>query len=69
MDEVIEVFDTVEEADAFVNGLEVAQNLIDDDHLSWEGPQQADLCGKRWEGPQQADLCGKRWEVRVRFAA
>jgi hypothetical protein len=38
MDETIETFDTEAEANAFVNGLEMAQNLLDDDHLTWDAP-------------------------------
>jgi hypothetical protein len=40
MDETIETFDTEAEANAFVNGLEIAQNLIDDDHLTWGVPER-----------------------------
>ena len=36
MDDTIEVFDTEGEAIAFTEGLETAQNMIDDDHLSWD---------------------------------
>lgn len=36
MDDTIEVFDTEGEALAFIEGLETAQNMIDDDHLSWD---------------------------------
>jgi hypothetical protein len=52
MDETIETFDTEAEAHAFVSGLEIAQNLIDDDHLTWDAPER--------------DNVG-RWGVRVSF--
>jgi hypothetical protein len=51
MDDTIEVFDTEGEAIAFTEGLETAQNMIDDDHLSWDAPAVVD---------------GK-WAVSVRF--
>jgi hypothetical protein len=39
MDETIETFDTEGEALAFIEGLETAQNMIDDDHLTWDAPE------------------------------
>ena len=38
MDETYETFDTEGEALAFIEGLETAQNMIDDDHLTWDAP-------------------------------
>ena len=51
MDEVTEIFATELEAIAFCAGLDVAQNMIDDDHLSWDEPA----------------LDGTKWVVVVRF--
>jgi hypothetical protein len=51
MDETTEVFDTEGEAIAFTEGLETAQSMIDDDHLTWDKPV----------------IEAGKWVVRVRF--
>jgi len=42
MDEVTEIFETEREAIAFRDGLELAQNMIDDDHLIWDIEEDGD---------------------------
>ena len=56
MDDTIEVFATEGEALAFIEGLETAQNMIDDDHLSWDLTSDGGVSG----------VDGK-WAVSVRF--
>jgi hypothetical protein len=51
MDDTIEVFATEGEALAFIEGLETAQDMIDDDHLTWDEPV----------------VENGQWIVRVRF--
>jgi hypothetical protein len=51
MDEQMETFETEAEAIAFVEGLETARDMIDDDHLDWDAPV----------------VEGNVWVVRVRF--